>query len=108
MEDEIKDLPKQEEEEVEEEEVKEEEEKLDELKEEDELEDPKEEDELEESKEDVDVPSGTTEPEVKTYQGKKIISEKTSEINGVEYISITLEDGSVSQLSQEEYNEGVK
>lgn len=46
--------------------------------------------------------------EPKTYLGKKIIAEKTSVINEKEYITITLEDGSVSQLSEGEYNSHVK
>ena len=51
------------------------------------------------------IPSGV---EVKTYQGKKIIAEKTSIINEKEYITLTLEDGLICQLSEGEYNEGVK
>ena len=49
-----------------------------------------------------------TVPDVKTYQGKKIIPEKTTIINEKEYITLTLEDGSTCQLSEGEYNEGVK
>lgn len=51
------------------------------------------------------IPSGI---EVKIYMAKKIISEKTSVINEKEYIILTLEDGSICQLSEKEYNEGVK
>ena len=46
--------------------------------------------------------------EVKTYLGKKIISESTSTINEKEYITLRLEDGSVCQLSEAEYKELVK
>ena len=46
--------------------------------------------------------------EVKTYLGKKIISESTSIINEKEYITLRLEDGSVCQLSEAEYKELVK
>jgi hypothetical protein len=49
-----------------------------------------------------------TQPEVKTYLGKKIISESTSTINEKEYITLRLEDGSVCQLSEAEYKELVK
>ena len=54
------------------------------------------------------VPSGYSAPEVKTYLGKKIISESTSTINEKEYITLRLEDGSVCQLSEAEYKELVK
>ena len=65
----------------------------------------------------VDVPKEEIVPEVqseiipdepKTYLGKKVISEKTSLINEKEYISLTLEDGSVCQISETEYKERVK
>ena len=77
--------------------------------EEEKIEEPKEE-KIETPKEEVVaqsefIPSGV---EVKTYQGKKIIAEKTSIINEKEYITLTLEDGSTCQLSEGEYNEGVK
>ena len=54
------------------------------------------------------IPSGSVAPEVKTYLGKKIISESTSTINEKEYITLRLEDGSVCQLSEAEYKELVK
>jgi len=57
---------------------------------------------------DESISSGVQIPEVKTYQGKKIISESTSTINEKEYITIRLEDGSVCQLSEAEYKELVK
>lgn len=76
--------------------------------EEEKIEEPKEE-KIEETKE-VQAQSESVSfiTDVKTYQGKKIISIKPSIINEKEYISITLEDGSTCQLSEQEYNEGVK
>lgn len=55
--------------------------------------------------EEINVPK---KEEVKTYLGKKIVSENKSMINEKEYISITLEDGSICQLSENEYNDEVK
>ena len=46
-----------------------------------------------------------TTPEVtaKTYMGKEVISEGTRMLNGKEYITIRLSDGSTYDLTSEEY-----
>lgn len=62
---------------------------------------------VEEDEETVDVPVAEV-TQAKVYMGKDIISERIVVVNEKEYHSLTLVDGSVQQLTDAEYIEGVK